>query len=306
MHHHRIASSSRSTAKRLGRVVFGCLLALAAPAHAADVCVWILAGQSNANGHGAVAELSPAAQAKLARGDAQVALNYYNSLAVGEPWRASYQWVPLQTGTGGPVTGAFGTEIGFGLTLDAAKRPCTVDAIIKMAQGSTTLQTEWNVHNPAGLWPAFRSFTNAALAQVSQAGLTYDVRGLIWIQGESDSAVAGGGAAATYEANLTDLIAAARAHFARPMLDVYVTQLSANIRVAGAPTAYLTQVRDAQAAVTTAVPHTYLVPTDDLPLLPESTGSWDYQVHYTAAALETLGARIAAAALENEAPYVNP
>jgi hypothetical protein len=279
------------------------ILLAAAPSRAAEVCVFILAGQSNANGYGVSADLPPEVATRLAPEQNAVVMNHYNSLVPGSPWHASFGWVPLATGTGGPGVGTFGAEISLGLELEQAGR-CPYVGIVKMAQGSTRLDTDWNVNNPAGLWPAFKQFTTAALAQLTTAGLSYEIQGMLWIQGESDSAIQGGSAAAAYAANLAALVAASRSHFGAPELDFYIGRLPLGLRFDGAPTPYLHEVRKAQEDVAGADPRTHLVETDDLPLLVEQAGTLTYEVHYSGPALLTLGKRVAQLALAIEAAGV--
>ena len=162
--------------------------------------VFILAGQSNADGRGTaselVGELAPYAQAQPT-----VLINYTNPAYSPNLDQSRYKkWVPLAPGYSVasssnaqplPLT-TFGPEIGIGKVL-AEHYPHP--ALIKVTRGGTSLTLSGNDWYPAApgasnagpLYTALIQSTKLALQQLTDAGDTYTVHALFWHQGESDS-----------------------------------------------------------------------------------------------------------------------
>ena len=162
--------------------------------------VFILAGQSNADGRGIVSELT----GNLAGFSGQqptVILHYTNPAYSSTNDQSRYRkWVPLEPGysvapgsSGALPRNSFGPEIGIGKVL---AQHFAHPALIKVTQGGTSLTISGTNWYPAPLgsatvgplYTALIESTRLALQQITAAGETYTVHALFWHQGESDSA----------------------------------------------------------------------------------------------------------------------
>lgn len=109
----------------------------------------------------------------------------------------------------------FGPEITFGRAIADAK-PTEKFAIIKHAVGGTSLGNANGLANswyPSGgqKYADFKSTVNSGLTALTNAGYTPHVVGMLWLQGENDSALLAD--ANAYQQNLTNLIGDVRANY---------------------------------------------------------------------------------------------
>lgn len=226
--------------------------------------VYVLAGQSNMVGQGDAAELSTPLDA--AQGDVML----WNDASVG--------WSPLSWGAGnGPTT--FGPELSFGRIL-AQGAPEARVALIKHAEGGTNLAVDWD----PSTGPSYANLVDVlaqAKARADAYGLTYEVRGFAWMQGESDALDAN--MAFDYTQNFPVFIEGVRALVGVPDLPIVFGRIRETMPT---PFDFASDVRAAQESVAAADPNVTFVDTDDLTLKAD-------EVHYDAAALVTLGERFA-------------
>lgn len=184
----------RHTLLTAGIAALVALLIWTQPLAAAPVKVYLLAGQSNMQGVGVNSELSPPYS------HPQTDVNFW----------AGSAWAPLSPGFG--VNGTnFGPEVSFGRAIKDAN-PGDEIYLIKHAVSGTALYNDWD----PGSGPQHTAFVNAvdaALTNLDNASIDYEIAGMIWMQGESD-AIEGQGAA--YEANLTAFIADMRSRYSTP------------------------------------------------------------------------------------------
>ncbi len=173
--------------------------------------VYLVGGQSNADGRGATNDLAGALAAwAVPRGDVRI---FYANPINSDPVNPSYRsgWGPLRPGlsvapgySGALPSPTFGPEVSFGGTL-ADRHPERHIALIKVTRGGTSLHTDWDPDGAANiLWQTFTNQVPAALQSLTNAGHTATLRGMIWHQGESD------GGNANYAADLAAFIAAVR------------------------------------------------------------------------------------------------
>ncbi len=259
-----------------------------------EVRVFFVAGQSNAVGCGADAELLPP---ELYAPQADVLFWFEEGPwgSVHDPGRRirSDGWVPLQFQSD-PVYGTFGwVDDGFGPEIKAGRvlaDSLVADvAVFKVAINATSLAIDWDIDTPGSLYEQMVDILNEALTALADLGHTGVPAGCFWMQGEWDALTAS--YAAAYEGNLAAFIAALRAACGDPALPFIVGRLNAHIEECPYFTfPYLDVVRAAQAAITTSVPRTALVDTDDLPLNSDN-------LHFTAAGQLGLGERFAQAYL---------
>lgn len=123
-------------------------------------------------------------------------------------------WVPLQPGVAEPT--GIGPELSFAKRMTAGEDV----GLIKVAQGNTTLATDWNATLPGALYLR-------TIAAVSEASRTRPIRvaGVLWMQGETDGAT--NVMADAYAANLVTMIAALRRDLNEPTLPFAVCRQTA-------------------------------------------------------------------------------
>jgi iduronate 2-sulfatase len=196
------------------------LLAAASPVRADHFEVFLVAGQSNCDGRGSASALT-GELAKWAKPQDDVLIAYSCSKLRG-PALDSGGFQPLQPGwsvapgKNRPTklpSNTFGPEVAFGRGMADHLKDKKV-ALIKFAEGGTSLAKDWNPEVKDRLYPAFLDFTRKALKELKDKGHTYTVRGMIWHQGESDAALT----AEEYQKLLTAFIARVRADLAVPEL----------------------------------------------------------------------------------------
>ena len=183
---------------------------------------------------------------------------------------------PLQRTVPGPD---FGPEIGFAKTMTDAGLPGGHRlAIIKYAASGSNLRVEWNPRTDNLLYARFVPFARQGLATLKGENDTVTLRGFLWHQGESDTALK----PEQYQQLLTDLIAAVRKDFDAPDLPVYLGEPFDNGR--------RLSIRAAQLLTARSVPHVFVIGSGGLETLDAGT-------HFNAASQIELGRRFATAVL---------
>ncbi len=154
-------------------IVLG-LTSCSPPQDTIDLFIW--AGQSNAQGWQGDADLYPSDPGKL---DSQIRLNY---TFIGAT--SSNGWVEMQPQEGRFASGHFGPEVTFSRKLkEAGYNP----AIFKYTRGSTSIHSDWLTPGEGGYYDAMVADLDTAIAGLESQGYTVNIKGLIWIQGESDA-----------------------------------------------------------------------------------------------------------------------
>jgi iduronate 2-sulfatase len=255
-------------------------LACADTARADHYEVFVVAGQSNCDGRGKASELT-GPLAKWAKPQDDVLIAYSCSKLRG-PVLTSDGFKPLQPGwsvapgkdkpTKLP-SGTFGPEVAFGRGMADHLKGKKV-ALIKFAEGGTSLAKDWNPDVKDRLYPAFLDFTKKSLKELKDGGHTYTLRGMIWHQGESDAALT----ADEYEKLLTAFIARVRTDLDAPELPFGIGEVYDNGK--------RDAVRAAQKATSEKVKGVFFVPADDLK-------TFDGGTHFDAASQIELGERFA-------------
>jgi hypothetical protein len=270
-----------------------------APARATVYHVILMAGQSNMDGHwqntktvngvantpaddGAATDQLPAVLQQP-----QTNILYNNNYNNTNSYYTGANLASLQPGTtangNGIATsyGYFGPEITFGQKI-AADNPNNKYLIIKYAVAGTDLNTQWNSSTPPQgsnngyVYRNFKSAVTAALAKIG-AGNTYQIDGMLWLQGEQDATNSTD--AGLYQTNLTNLIADVRTN--------YGTKLPFIIGGIGftAADANRATVQQAFTNVAATVSNVRYFNDDDL----NPTNN----LHFTASAMQTIGQRFA-------------
>ena len=139
-----------------------------------DLFIW--GGQSNAQGWQGDAAFYPADPNNY---DSQIRLNY---TFIGNS--SSNGWITMQAQVGRFASGHFGSEVTFSRKLkEAGYNP----AIFKYSLGGSSLWGNWLGPEDGGFYDDLVTNLNAAITDLENQGHTVNVRGVIWIQGESDA-----------------------------------------------------------------------------------------------------------------------
>ena len=172
----------------------------------------------------------------------------------------------------------FGPEIAFAHRLAKAFPDQTI-AITKTSAGGTKLHTQW-VPGKAMYRRFIRNFRNAT-RQLEEAGVDYEIGGMLWMQGESDSETTE--MAKAYEANLKLLVADVRKQTGRPTLPIVMGRISSSL-LKKTPWNFdqARIVQAAQEAVAAEDAHVHIINTDALGTLKDNT-------HFDTEAQLTLG-----------------
>jgi hypothetical protein len=257
------------------------LFAFTASVRADHYEVFIVAGQSNCDGRGAASDLT-GPLAKWAKPQDDVLIAYSCSKLRG-PVLSSNGFKPLQPGwsvapgKNKPTklpSGTFGPEVSFGRGMADRLKDKKV-ALIKFAEGGTSLAKDWNPEVKDRLYPAFLEFTKRSLKELKDKGHTYTLRRMIWHQGESDASLT----ADEYQKQLIAFIARVRA-------DLEVADLPFGIGEVFDDGKRNT-VRAAQKATAEKVKGAFFVPAEKLK-------TFDGGTHFDAASEIELGERFAA------------
>ena len=184
--------------------------------------VYLIAGQSNAVGFGQLSEIP-----------ASVSLTGVEYWGGGSNGSASTAWGAMTAGS------TNGNQFGYEIPLADLTKP---SHFIKYAWGGTNLHTQWN---PTGgtMYANWLSTFNIATSALNKP---YQIMGLFWLQGESDSNNATD--AGNYQANLTNLITAMRTAVGFSKMKFFIAKIYApNLNQT-----YVNVVRNAQQAVADA------------------------------------------------------
>ena len=159
----------------------------AAPAESSPLKVFVLAGQSNMEGHALSAELPPS----LRQPQSNVLIFQKGA------------WIMLEPGK------TFGPEITFGLAM--AKHFGQPIGIIKFAVGGTNLAVQWSPDDSHSLYAKL-----LLMVKEAQTSRPITLMGMLWMQGERDSRDQA--MANAYQKNLIHLIESARRDFGDPAM----------------------------------------------------------------------------------------
>lgn len=250
------------------------LLLLGSLLRGADYDLWVLAGQSNAQGWKGDARHYPDDPAET---DPSVPL-FYHSPGIGS---SGGGWVTLGPQHGIYQDGHFGPEVAFARRLAAAgKHP----AIFKFTLGGSSLDRRWKGPGDGGLYDEMVAELARARRALETDGHRVRLAGLVWIQGESDATEPA--AAARYAENLERLVKHFRTRVARdPRLPVLLGVDEQHPMVEKRPIIPVTQKQLAERDPTIT-----FVPMLDLPKADKS--------HLTPKGLVEHGRRLAEAAIK--------
>ena len=228
--------------------------------------VYLMAGQFNMVGQGDALELSE--PLNTAQGDVAA----WMSNAVG--------WTPLRWGSGSEPT-FFGPELGFGRAMADSDEQGRF-AIIKYAVNSASVAVDFNP--TTGLaYDGFLTTLTQSQQRLDSLGLDYEIKTLLWMQGESDAMDQT--TAEAYVQNMNDFIAALRTFLSLPELPVVMGRLRGNMP---SPFSYSLTVRLAQESVAAGDANVRILDIDTVSLQTDG-------VHYDTSGQLDLGERFATA-----------
>lgn len=240
---------------------------------AGKVELFLLAGQSNMAGRGAVAELSP----EDAAADPHVW-----ALGRDGQWHPAMDPLHWDKSAAGVGPGKF-----FGRIV-AANQPGVIVGLIPTACGGSPISA-WQ---PGVFFDQTKSHPwDDSIARARRAMQDGTLKAIIWHQGEGDSNPSN---APLYEERLTNLIARFRRELNAPDLPFIIGQIG-DFTAEGKPWSdSLREVDRAQQAVAAKVPNVYFVSSAGLP----SKGD---KLHFSTAAQKTLAQGYAEAYLKSQA-----
>lgn len=209
----------------LWSAVLGCCLVGSAAAMEYDL--YLIAGQSNCDGRADKTELTGRLEG-WSGVQTNVLIHYTNPLTK-DPENPTYQtgWTNLMPGFAIRNSGEtipserYGLELSFGKMM-ADSFPDQKIALIKVSKGGTTVHSDWNPASNGYMWQTFTNQVTQAMQELTDAGHTLNLKGMIWHQGESDQ----GRTSAEFSADLTALLAAVRSFVGDAELPVVVGELT--------------------------------------------------------------------------------
>ncbi len=140
-----------------------------------DIFIW--AGQSNAQGWMGDAAYYPKEEKDL---DDSILLNW----TFVDTESSGGKWIRMQPQAGRFPKGHFGPEVSFSRE---HKRAGYNPAIFKYTKGSTGLARDWKSPGEGGIYDSMVNELKAAINKLGKQRLESEVRGFIWIQGETDA-----------------------------------------------------------------------------------------------------------------------
>ena len=193
--------------------------------------VFLLAGQSNMDGRAKASGLSEIDKQRLKKAQKNVTL-YYN-FGEGKPLDTTK--VAKHTSKKFGAEYLFGPELFFGIKM-SEKYPDYNIILIKRSRGGMSLYGAWNPdwtlekatlineEKQPKLYKEFIEYSRKVLSTFKKD--SYELCGMLWVQGESDSGKKGGvKPREAYEANLTKLISRVRTDFNHPELPFLMFQV---------------------------------------------------------------------------------
>lgn len=247
-----------------------------------SVDVFILAGQSNAQGAGRTQEIASEHWLRnLWSGNGFPF--YIRTIGINNSW---------QTGDHVYHVENFGPELTMAARLQRQRR--TPFLIFKAAFGGSILKNlgstnEWRSRGAGGLYDETIHELQQAFKEVCTAGYYPKIKSFFWMQGESDSGSME--IANDYENNLSRLISELREDLSDPNLPVIIGKIKNG---ADSMWNYPDIIRLAQSNVAQRIPFVTTVETNDLPVYsaPCTLQNPGYcKAHYSTAGLLTMGER---------------
>ncbi|QDU55028.1 sialate O-acetylesterase [Aeoliella mucimassa] len=293
----RLALQMAAPARRSMAVLLMAIALLPSTLHAEKIHVYLVGGQSNADGRAPNNDLP--AELNGSQSDIPFYWGKGTSNSHSSPSQITLMYDFLQPGNS--RTNQFGPEITFGRAMaDYHAARGEKVAIIKYAQGDTNLFSQWKAggdtttSGDGDVYKIFQYVVEHGMETIQSdenlngnspsprgdfgttGTLELCLEGMIWMQGEADTHAE---RSLVFEDNLRGFIADIRATYGSD-LPFVIGQLSSNQTALNST--YLDRVSSAQAAVAAESPYTGLVNTDDFELKSDN-------LHFSGAGQQALG-----------------
>lgn len=175
-------------------LLFVALLFTTCVCFAEDIDLFILAGQSNAQGW-----MGDATHYPKDPGGVDKSIRFY--WVVPRHSSSGGEWTSLKAQGGRFKDGHFGPEVTFTRSL---KKAGYNPALFKYSLGSTSIASNWKGPGDGKMYDRMTEEFNEAISLLHKQGHKVKVRGFVWIQGESDAKTPE--MASAYEVRLKKLI----------------------------------------------------------------------------------------------------
>jgi len=234
--------------------------------------VFLLAGQSNAAGYGLNIDIPMESQAMQ---HVKIYVSADCDFSIADKW--SY----VSPGMGATIN-HHGCELSVATKLSALL-PTDSIAVIKFSLGATLLETQWRSPSAGGptdpdpekhLFQRFVNTVHTALESLAP-DYSYEIAGMLWMQGESDGKTIGN--ANNYGYNLSRFITDIRQALDVPNMPFIIGKISTAERWV-----YAEIIRDAQDSVAKLTPYVGIIDANKYPLGPDG-------MHYTSEGLLSMG-----------------
>ncbi|MDR2462796.1 MAG: sialate O-acetylesterase [Verrucomicrobiales bacterium] len=248
--------------KKLGLFV-GCSLMLSVEMFAGTVNVFLVGGQSNADGRDFPADTVVPPELAMQN---NVEFYYNRKLDLSSASVTSGTLIPLQPTVEAADTVHFGPELAFGKCMADYYQPKNETvAILKYSYGGTNLTAHWKAGGTAGadgdggMYKGFQTIVSRGLAALREAHPddTLVIRGMIWMQGEADADREE--SAGAYQTNLQNFITDLRLTYGASLPFVIGEVSQSALK-------QLDTLRAAQESVAAGDPLSGLVDTKGLPM----------------------------------------
>jgi len=252
--------------------------------------VLIVSGQSSSHGWQSNAAALNSNNRHYADTPPANALLAYKENGLGDPLYNTGSLAQLSTqgpGFAGIFDG-FGPELSLGGDL-ASRLPHKV-AFVKFSVGAAGLDNHFK-KSVNFLYPLLVQQVTSALAQMRAQGFAPELKGLFWLQGETDAGSTGfdQNDAPDYGANITRFVSDLRADLNAPALKFYLTEINKNMPLLLACPLGVQQVNDGMRNLASSDPNVKFITTSDI------TGGFADVIHYTADQTIDIGQRWAKA-----------
>jgi hypothetical protein len=205
--------------------------------------------------------------------------------SLGKP--ADKKSAPRQYGNFSHAAGGFGPEIALARTLAATEHHSP--AVLKAAFSGTGVRMDWNPTSKDADGACYRALvdeTHKAIDAAKAKGITFRIRALAWVQGESD---ANANDAPQYEKRLGEMIEALRTEFAAPAM---IALIGVNTNFGLGKNAFMPKIVEAQKALCSHLPHSVYVDT--------ANSTYANSAHFDTAGILDVGRRYAEALIKLE------